>query len=186
MQVICSGMKDELITMEGTGILQLRQGCIAKTTYVTLIGIQHLESQEQYLYQPNLLLNISEILPQIHKYHDVRPLDTKYERASNIVEDTISGIEEKLEEIGRHHRNKRFSNHLLHGGLTLLSIFALGLLLYCTRGIIWRLLSTWNCKRRKPRTPPDAADATEEGGRSCPPKSSATTSSLPCQRAIVD
>ena len=154
--------------MEGTGILQLKQGCIAKTTYVTLIGIQHLESREQYLYQPNLLLNISELLPEIHKYHDIRPLDAKYKNTFTTVEDTMSEVEEKLDEIGRHHRNKKVSTHLLHGGLTMSSILALGILLYYFRTGVGRVRSLLPCRKWKPRTPPEETNASSEVAYGCP------------------
>ena len=187
VQIICSGMKDDLITMEGTGILHLRPGCIAKTTYVTLVGIQHLESKEQYLYQPNLLLNVSELLPQIHKYHDIRPLDTKHV-STPIVEDTMSAVEEKLDEIGRHHRNKRFSTHLLHGGLAISSFLGLGILLYYFRSNVRRVWSLVPCRRWKSRTPPEETNASNEVTRGCSSGThcSPATASLPCQRAIVD
>ena len=97
----------------------------------------------------------------------------------------MSEVEEKLDEIGRYHRNKRFSTHLLHGGLTVSSVLALGILLYYLRDSVKRVWLLLPCKRRKLGISLEETHVSSEAARGCPADPPAATS-LPCQRAIVD
>ncbi|XP_076545983.1 uncharacterized protein LOC143305633 [Osmia lignaria lignaria] len=188
VQLICNGMKDDIITIEGTGIFQLRAGCIAKTTHETLIGMQHLESLEQYFYQPNLLLNISEFSPQIHRYKEIKPLTmpSKASGVSTPIDDSLTDIEAKLAEMDTHHRSRNLTTNVLHGGLAYLAILTIAILVYCTRHTTKKIWITKTCQKRR----------TEPENQSTPPEQPPTTTPpsiaqqplppLPQQRALVN
>ncbi len=76
LQILCPGQ--QLTTIIGTGILHLKPRCSARQDYITLKGTKELGSSEEYLYLPQVSLDLTIIEPQISKKLSlVTPLPSK-------------------------------------------------------------------------------------------------------------
>ena len=59
LQILCPGEQHYLVTISGVGLLQLRPKCAARHDRVMLVGVQTLGHSTEYLYLPNIHLDIS-------------------------------------------------------------------------------------------------------------------------------
>ena len=59
LQILCPGEQHYLATISGVGLLQLRPKCAARHDRVTLAGIQTIGHSTEFLYLPNIHLDIS-------------------------------------------------------------------------------------------------------------------------------
>lgn len=68
-QLICSKRQRKDLILKGSGILQISPNCIVRTDSVTLTALQIFKDPTEYIYKPQINLNISELSPGLAEYH---------------------------------------------------------------------------------------------------------------------
>ena len=77
VSINCVKGKLEKGHLKNSGILRLGTGCTARMKHTTLTGTQINKKTEEYIYNPNLTFNITEILPKldtIQQLPKIKPL----------------------------------------------------------------------------------------------------------------
>lgn len=120
IQIIRKNNKDKLISLAGSGILYLKERCMGKTHYITLPGVEMFKQGKQYLYQPELSLNLSLISTSLNDQHLVQYLKDEMQDKTQGKPDFQLGkslyeVESQLEEIGGRHRERRQQQQLVYG-----------------------------------------------------------------------
>ncbi|XP_024947847.1 uncharacterized protein LOC112495458 [Cephus cinctus] len=133
LKLICDGNLTETIPLGGAGILQVRPGCSARTTYISLTGIEIIKDAEQYFYTPSVSLEVSNLIPEIRELYrqnhgepaqHLNPgqsVGTKYKQR----ETSLNQLVTELNEMETHHRERTVHRPLLYsaiGGTALLTI----------------------------------------------------------------
>ena len=65
VHILCSGLSDKIVVLKGVGILHLSANCVERTRSATLTGIRTYDSTDQYVYAPQVNLNVSSIVLEI-------------------------------------------------------------------------------------------------------------------------
>ena len=122
IRMTCPGETYYTPANKGTGVLRLANGCSARTRSVELPDNQDRTAKAQYVYDPEVGLNVTVIHPQLWQHIDESiPLET-----GQLLSDTsfaprtecLANIVSRMKEIGEHKRNTWFSQHLIYGGIT--------------------------------------------------------------------
>lgn len=106
VHIICEEAKNT-IEIEGVGILKIRAGCRAVTSYATILGQQTIDAEEGYEYKTTVSLNVTKILPEIinftimeTNYSLPNPAVLSYDMSLHqIQQEIINEKEKKLEKI---------------------------------------------------------------------------------------
>lgn len=111
LQIICGNAKIKLLTINGTGILYLKGNCVGKTNFVTLPGMEIIMSKEQYLYQPELSLNINKILLNLNQQQLIELMKEgpAHEKAKFKLGRSLYEVEQQREELELHQRRDEYN-----------------------------------------------------------------------------
>ena len=125
----CPGESYYTPTLKGIGILRMANGCSARTTLVELSGNDDRAAKNQYVYEPEMRLNITDIHPELwHHINITRSKDSEkdipYPLATRKTEN-MDNIVSHMKEIGDHTRTTTFTHNLIYGGIATQSIIAL-------------------------------------------------------------
>ena len=122
IRIKCPGETYYTPTIKGTGILRLANGCSARTHSVELPDNQDQIAKAQYVYDPEVGLNVTvmhpELWPHMNEYIPLESgqllLDTSFVPRT----EPLANIVSRMKEIGEHKRNASFSQHLIYRGIT--------------------------------------------------------------------
>ena len=164
VHILCSGLSDKIVVLKGVGILHLSANCVERTRSATLTGIRTYDSTDQYVYAPQVNLNVSSIVLEIdnREPRDSIALPTLEEQHQTMHEqqrsqengDSLFALEEKIREIGQHRRERQQQKQLLFGGLVLQGSFVVLISLYYLRARVMRHIRCplSLCKKRRRTT----------------------------------
>ncbi|CAK9834484.1 hypothetical protein ANTRET_LOCUS11142 [Anthophora retusa] len=185
LQILCENQGNTLISIQGTGIIELNPDCIAKTRTTILIGIRTFTSTEQFYYNPNLLLNISEISPKIGQYHSIKPIND-YTPVSVALDskniESLQEIENKMGALEIHNRQTRFHFGLTYGTVMTQAIILIGVIIYYS----WNPIRTIPWTKLLCRSKNQSTQASNEVTESAHEEIPTTTIQIPAQRIIVN
>ena len=122
IRITCPGETYFTPTIKGTGILRLANGCSTRTRSVELPDNQDQTTKAQYVYNPEVGLNITVMHPELWQpMNESIPLETgQFSSDTSFAPRTerLSSIVSRMKEIGEHKRNTSFTHHLIYGGIT--------------------------------------------------------------------
>lgn len=105
VQILCDNETAIATEVNGTGILNLRPGCIAKTYYATFTGTQTLENTVKEVYIAETHLDVNQLIPNLTNYkplvdprnHDfAATIATQSTKGTLQFDTSLREIEEKL------------------------------------------------------------------------------------------
>ena len=107
----------------------MANGCSARTTSVELSGNDDRGAKNQYVYEPEMRLYITDIHPELwHHINITRSQDSEkdipYPLATRKTEN-LDDIVSHMKEIGDHTRTTTFTHNLIYGSIATQSIIAL-------------------------------------------------------------
>ena len=135
VRITCPGEIYYTPTIKGTGMLRLANGCSARTHTVELPDNQDQTAKAQYIYNPDVGLNITNIHPELWQYTNLStPLEMVQTSSDTVFTpriERLSNIVSRMKEIGEHKRSTTYTQQIVYGGLTCQGILvALGALTF--------------------------------------------------------
>ena len=74
LSLSCPNEKPVRKIINNSGLLRLESGCTAMTTSTTLTGITIHKTSEEYIYNPEISLNLTNISPTMDKFSNFSPI----------------------------------------------------------------------------------------------------------------
>ena len=143
LQIICNGRKSQIVIIEHSGILELHPDCTARTQTTTLTGVKIVQDKHYYYYQPDLRLNITELVPSLEEYTETHEVTKEHPGPMPWEVDTdnsLREVEEKLEIIGHQRREREHHLRLTYGSYLAQITVALLLVFYLSRTLIYNFI----------------------------------------------
>ena len=140
--LICSKTPDQKYILEKTGLIQMAPGCSLKTESATIPAITLKEDPQEYLYETQLSLDLTELSPIISKHRDYldSPLnnvhDSKPTWQGSDADTTLMDLEKKLTALSQHRLEIREHYHYTHSAIGGVIFLILGFIIYLSRSYI--------------------------------------------------
>ena len=105
-------------SLKGMGILRMANGCSARTTSVELSGNENRAAKTQYIYVPEMRLNLMNIHPELWHHINIT-------RSQDPENNNLDSIVSQMKEVGAHTRTTTFTHNLVYGGIAAQSMLSL-------------------------------------------------------------
>ena len=122
LSISCPNQKPVRKIINNSGLLRLGNGCTAMTTSTTLTGIAVYKTNEEYIYSPEISLNLTNISPTMEKFPKFTPitiqeLRIQYNHNSEKVHNgqPLKEIEEQLSQFENQQQYQKLKVHTITG-----------------------------------------------------------------------
>ena len=139
LRISCSGEIYQVATLTGMGILRLAEGCSARTTQVILTPCSTRTSNTQYIYNPDLSLDVQDLYPEFKTLNSTDDSPNEIFDQATLIQkhpweqrkESLHTIMSRMHEIGQHQRSTAFTHTLIYSGIAFQLVLVLVIGLVC-------------------------------------------------------
>ena len=158
VHILCPGLEEITKIITGTGVLYLSANCMGRTGSTTLTGIRTYDNKNQFFYTRQVNLNITLLIPDLNNtLKEIKESGVRFKEPDKRVDfgkpwengKSLFELESRIQEIGKHRRNKQHEENLIMSGFALHGIVVTVICIYCFKEKIAKTLTLIKTACRK-------------------------------------